>query len=259
MDNLNGKIALVTGASIGIGRAIAEGLAKAGADVAINYFQHQAEAEEACAFIRSVGRRALAVQADVSKSAEVTRLVKTVEEELGPIEILVNNSGMARPQPLEETTKLADALKQSIEHMTEGCALDVSFAVTGASKELPLFVEDALYRVAQESIANALRHGDPKSLCITLDNGARVVRLTVIDNGRGFDPSEVDESGFGLSGMRQRIRALHGTFTITSKRGEGTQVTAEVPRRSVTLARFKSLVNAYRNYYRKMWRVGGTA
>jgi len=166
---------------------------------------------------------------------------------------------MLRPQPLEETTKLADALKQSIEHMTEGCALDVSFAVTGASKELPLFVEDALYRVAQESIANALRHGDPKSLCITLDNGARVVRLTVIDNGRGFDPSELDESGFGLSGMRQRIRALHGTFTITSKRGEGTQVTAEVPRRSVTLARFKSLVSAYRSYYRKMWRVGGTA
>ena len=102
MDNLNGKVALVTGASIGIGRAIAEGLAKAGVAVAVNYFKHQTEAEEACASIRSMGRRALAVQADVSKSAEVASLVKTVEEELGPIEILVNNSGIARPQPLEE-------------------------------------------------------------------------------------------------------------------------------------------------------------
>lgn len=102
MDNLNGKIALVTGASIGIGRAIAEGLAKAGVDVAVNYLQHPTEAEEACASIRTVGRRALAVQADVSKSAEVASLVKTVETELGPIEILVNNSGIARPQPLEE-------------------------------------------------------------------------------------------------------------------------------------------------------------
>jgi signal transduction histidine kinase len=166
---------------------------------------------------------------------------------------------MLRPQPLDETTKLADALKQSIEHMTEGCALDVRFAVTGASKDLPLFVEDALYRVAQESIANALRHGNPKSLCVTLDFGPQVVRVTVIDNGRGFDQSELDGTGFGLSGMRQRIRALHGTFTITSKHGEGTQVTAEVPRRSVTLARFKSLVSAYRSYYRKVWRVGGTA
>jgi two-component system sensor histidine kinase DegS len=165
---------------------------------------------------------------------------------------------MLRPQPLDETTKLEDALRQSIQYMTEGCALDVSFDVTGASKDLPLFVEDALYRVAQESIANALRHGDPKNLCITLDYEARVVRLTVIDNGRGFDQSERDGNGFGLSGMRQRIRALHGAFTITSKRGEGTQVTAEVPRRSVTLVRFKSLVSAYRNYYRKMWRAGGT-
>jgi 3-oxoacyl-[acyl-carrier protein] reductase len=102
MDNLNGKIALVTGASIGIGRAIAEGLAKAGVDVAVNYFHHGSEAEEACASIRTVGRRAVAVQADVSKSAEVAGLVKTVEATLGPIEILVNNSGMARPQPLEE-------------------------------------------------------------------------------------------------------------------------------------------------------------
>jgi 3-oxoacyl-[acyl-carrier protein] reductase len=102
MENLTGKIALVTGASLGIGRAIAEAFAKAGVDVAVNYFRHQAEAEEACASIRRSGRRALAVQADVSKSAEVMRLVKTVEEGLGPIDILVNNSGITRPQPLEE-------------------------------------------------------------------------------------------------------------------------------------------------------------
>ena len=102
MENLTGKVALVTGASLGIGRAIAEAFAKAGVDVGVNYFQHQAEAEEACACIRRSGRRALAVQADVSKSAEVSRLVKTVEEGLGPIEILVNNAGVSRPQPLEE-------------------------------------------------------------------------------------------------------------------------------------------------------------
>lgn len=102
MDDLTGKIALVTGASLGIGRAIAQALGKAGAEVAVNYLRHKAEAEEVCAFIRRSGRRALAVQADVSKSPEVTRLVKTVEEGLGPIEILVNNSGITRPQPLEE-------------------------------------------------------------------------------------------------------------------------------------------------------------
>jgi signal transduction histidine kinase len=166
---------------------------------------------------------------------------------------------MLRPQPLDETTNLQEALKQSIERMTEGCDINVNFAVNGTQAGLPLFVEDALYRVAQESIANALRHGNPKRLQITLDYGARAVTLTVMDDGSGFDPSQVDRNGFGLSGMRQRIRALHGSFTVVSNRGEGTRVRAEVPRRNVTLARFKSVISAYRNYYRKYWRVGGTA
>ena len=158
---------------------------------------------------------------------------------------------MLRPQSLDETTNLQEALKQSIESMTEGCAINVNFAVNGTRVDLPLFVEDVLYRVAQESIANALRHGNPNSLRITLDYGARVVTLTVVDDGKGFDPLQLDRSGFGLSGMRQRIRALHGTFTITSERGEGTQVRAEVPRRSVSLVRFKSVINTYRKVYRK--------
>lgn len=166
---------------------------------------------------------------------------------------------MLRPQPLDETTNLQDALKQSIERMTEGCALNVNFAVTGNHVDLPLFVEDALYRVAQESIANALRHGKPTSLRIALDYGARAVTLTVVDNGCGFDPSALDRSGFGLSGMRQRIRALHGIFTLTSQRGEGTEVRAEVPRRSVALVRFRSVINGYRDSYRKMRRVGGAS
>jgi 3-oxoacyl-[acyl-carrier protein] reductase len=102
MEDLTGKVALVTGASLGIGRAIAEALAQVGVDVAVNYLRHQTEAEEVCESIRHVGRRALPAQADVSKSVEVTRLVKTVEEGLGPIEILVNNSGITRPQPLDE-------------------------------------------------------------------------------------------------------------------------------------------------------------
>src|SRR6266542_2774095 len=158
---------------------------------------------------------------------------------------------MLRPQPLDEATNLRDALRQSIERMTEGCAINVNFAVLGSRFDLPLFVEDVLYRVAQESIANALRHGDPKNLRITLDCGTRLVELTVVDDGKGFDPLQLDRSGFGVSGMRQRIRALHGTFTIASERGKGTLVTATVPRRSVSLLRFKSVISAYRKFYRK--------
>ena len=102
---ISGRIALVTGASRGIGRAIAVSLAKAGVDVAVNFQFREKEAQEACAEIKSLGRRSLAVQADVSRAEEVSRLVKTIEKELGTISILVNNAGIAKPRSLEEMTE----------------------------------------------------------------------------------------------------------------------------------------------------------
>jgi len=102
MDNLNDKVALVTGSSRGIGRAIALALAAEGADVAINFVQRAAEAEAAELEIRKLGRRCVSIQADVSDAKDVERLVKSTENALGPIDILVNNAGIARPQPIEE-------------------------------------------------------------------------------------------------------------------------------------------------------------
>jgi len=105
MENLIGKVSLVTGASRGIGQAIAIALGAAGVDVAVNYLTQGRAAEETCDRVRDHGRRAVAVAADVSQAAEVERLVRTVEERLGPVEILVNNSGITRPQPLAEITE----------------------------------------------------------------------------------------------------------------------------------------------------------
>lgn len=105
MNELAGRIALVTGGSRGIGRAAALALAKAGADVAVNFQHRDAEAQAVCGEIEGIGRRALAVKADVSKAAEVARLVETVEKGLGGIGILVNNAGITRPQPLAEITE----------------------------------------------------------------------------------------------------------------------------------------------------------
>ena len=104
-DELSGKIALVTGASRGIGRAAALALAKAGVDVAANFLSHEAAAQEVCSKIEALGRRALAIKADVSKATELTRLVETVECGLGGIGILVNNAGISRPQPLSDITE----------------------------------------------------------------------------------------------------------------------------------------------------------
>ncbi|HEY6387535.1 MAG TPA: 3-oxoacyl-ACP reductase family protein [Candidatus Acidoferrum sp.] len=105
MSALSGRGALVTGASRGIGKAIAIALAEAGADVAVNY-RAQAEAAEAVAqTIRAAGRKCVAFQADVSLTADVERLVKTVESELGSIGILVNNAGIGKMIPPDQVTE----------------------------------------------------------------------------------------------------------------------------------------------------------
>ena len=102
---ISGRVALVTGGSRGIGRAIAVALAKAGVDVAVNFITREKEAREVCGEIKTLGRRSLAIQADVSQAKEVNRLVKTVEKELETISILINNAGIAKPRSLEEMTE----------------------------------------------------------------------------------------------------------------------------------------------------------
>ncbi|MDQ6662129.1 MAG: 3-oxoacyl-[acyl-carrier-protein] reductase [Chloroflexota bacterium] len=93
---LAGKIALVTGSGQGIGRATAQHLARAGADIVINYRSNADAAAEAKASIEAIGRRCIAVQANVSQEEEVTRLFSKAQQELGPIAILVNNAGTTR-------------------------------------------------------------------------------------------------------------------------------------------------------------------
>ncbi|MCG7407539.1 3-oxoacyl-[acyl-carrier-protein] reductase [Paenibacillus sp. ACRRX] len=96
MSNVEGKVALVTGASRGIGRAIAISLAAAGADVVVNYAGSTAAASETVASIEAMGRRAIAVQANVGKAEEAEQLVKTTLEQFGRVDILVNNAGITR-------------------------------------------------------------------------------------------------------------------------------------------------------------------
>lgn len=93
---LDGKVALVTGASRGIGRAIAIELAKEGASVAINYAGNVAAAEEVQKIITDMGGKAIVIQADVSNEESATKLVDTTIEQLGGLDILVNNAGITR-------------------------------------------------------------------------------------------------------------------------------------------------------------------
>jgi len=105
MTDLAGRVALVTGGSRGIGKAIAVSLAEAGAAVAVNYCEKQAEADAVAAAIRGRGGKAVAVRADVSQAAEVARMIAEVEKALGPVDVLVNNAGVGLVRTVDDLTE----------------------------------------------------------------------------------------------------------------------------------------------------------
>jgi glucose 1-dehydrogenase/3-oxoacyl-[acyl-carrier protein] reductase len=101
---LKDKVALVTGASRGIGRGIAEVFADEGAHVAVNYLGSEAKADETAAYVRGQGRRAMTVKGDVASRADVETMVDRTWRELGPIDILVNNAGIETIVPFLDLT-----------------------------------------------------------------------------------------------------------------------------------------------------------
>ena len=120
--SLEGKVALVTGAKRGIGRAIALAFAEAGADVAVcDYVIEDGELEAVAEEIQRLGRRSLAVQTDVSRKAEVDNLVQRVVAELGAIDILVNNAGISGLGDLSATQE--EAWDRVIDVNLKGCYL----------------------------------------------------------------------------------------------------------------------------------------
>lgn len=105
MSSLQGKVAIVTGSSRGIGRAIAERLAQDGATVVVDYSHSADKAEEVVSTIEAAGGKAIAIQADMSQVADIRRLFQETIDRFSKIDILVNNAGTSLFKPLAETTE----------------------------------------------------------------------------------------------------------------------------------------------------------
>lgn len=123
---------------------------------------------------------------------------------------------------------LATALQSYIEIWSQHTRIPATLHVQN-ERSLPLAVEQALYRVTQEALANISRHSHASAVSVRLDFSPDKVCLQVTDNGVGFDPQAVQGSGFGLVSMNERLQVFGGQLTIQSATDQGTTLTAVVP------------------------------
>jgi 3-oxoacyl-[acyl-carrier protein] reductase len=180
MENkLAGKVALVTGASRGMGQKIAEDLARYGAKVVVNYASSSGKAEEVVAGIKQQGGEAVAIQADISKVSEVETLFQKTLEAYGQVDILVNNAGIMITKPIANITEedfdkqfainvkgTFFAIQQAALHMNEnGRIINFSTSVTG--QMFPTYSAYAGSKGAVEQITRQLaKELGPKGITI---------------------------------------------------------------------------------------------
>ena len=185
VEALAGKIAVVTGASRGIGRAIASKLAGAGCDLAVTYYNSYEEAEALCASARALGRRALALQANVGDPASVAETFAALRQQFERVDILVSNaaSGVLKPtlqlslkhwRWCLETNALALNLltQRALPLMTDGARV-IALSSLGAQRAMPGYGFIGASKAALEALARALAQ----------ELGPRGVRVNVVSAG----------------------------------------------------------------------------
>jgi ligand-binding sensor domain-containing protein/signal transduction histidine kinase len=136
-----------------------------------------------------------------------------------------------RSQSLEERD-LPTALAEMTRRLTSESDVQTQFQVGGTFRRLPPQVENNLLRIGQEAVNNAVRHAQARTITVNLDFDARSVRLSVRDDGRGFDPpaaSNGSNGHFGLVSMRERAEEMGGSVRVNSRVGEGSEVLVSVP------------------------------
>ena len=204
MSNLTGKIAIVTGASKGIGAAIAKGLAAAGAAVAVNYASDKDSAEQTVREIAAKGGKAVAVRANMSKPAEVALLFEETKKALGTPSVLVNNAGIFEFGPIGEVTEAQFhrhfdinvlgtmlAVQEALKHFPAQGGSIVNISSIASESPVP---NSSLYAASKGAI-------DTLTLALARELGPRNIRVNMVAPGytdtegnRGFVESAAGQA-----------------------------------------------------------------
>jgi two-component system sensor histidine kinase DegS len=137
-----------------------------------------------------------------------------------------------RPMMLDDLG-LAPTVRRYADAFKEQAGLDINVTITGHERRLEPYLEVMLFRAIQELLGNAARHSQASLVKVTLDLGEDRVRVSVDDNGRGFDPDSLQQgNSLGLKLIRERTEMLGGSFEIDSAVGKGTRILFAVPARS---------------------------
>jgi signal transduction histidine kinase len=131
------------------------------------------------------------------------------------------------PEELQKVD-LKSAIEYLVKDLTAGNAISVQFCFDGMTRRLPLEIEKGLLRISQEALSNVVKHAQAREVRIELFLDSQQARLSVKDNGQGFQP-ELNPGSFGLTSMQDRTKALGGVWTIHSEPGSGTEVHASIP------------------------------
>jgi 3-oxoacyl-[acyl-carrier protein] reductase len=209
MRKLENKVAIVTGASKGIGATIARHLAREGAAVVVNYATSKEGAERVVADIAADGGTAIAIQADVAREADVRRLFAETQKAFGRADILVNNAGIYEFAPLEEITEhhfhkqfgvnvlgLLFASREAVRHFGAGGGSIVNIS-SAASTLAP--ANASVYSATKASV-------DAVTRSLAKELGARNIRVNAINPGM-VETEGVRAAGFDASEFRKEIEA----------------------------------------------------
>jgi 3-oxoacyl-[acyl-carrier protein] reductase len=209
MSTLTGKVAVVTGASKGIGASIAEHMGKAGASVVVNYASSKSGADAVVKRITDQGGKAIAVQADVSKPQDITRLFAETKKAYGKLDILVNNAGIYEFAPLEGVT--AESFHKQFDLNVLGLLLTTQEAVKMIGPEGgsvinissvvgPMPLPNASVYSATKAAVDAI------TISLSKELGARKIRVNSLNPGL-IETEGVKTAGFSEGEFRQHAEA----------------------------------------------------